>query len=589
MKKRGKNGSYFMRLIGGSRIWSRFFSGEAGSAGGKNGFSLREDALFSQGLLGSLYGTSCRFAARARAFCAAYAEKSKIFSALSSFLRGVLDTSVGSVGVFLFFTGLYSAAAFFVKLYAGNPGDTFDVIYSAVIALMGLLLMPVRRSLLGCVRQGILTSYITEEMLAVSSFALDTEKPGKAHIGWAVLLGTVAGLAGFVFSPIGILLSLLASAGVAVVIYSPEGGLYISVFLLPFLPPYVSAAAAVLAGISYLFKLLVGKRNFYLTTADIFVFLFTLAIGLAGLTTPFGYEYTAVTILTVAVLYILCVNLMRSGEQLYRLMCALNSGALILALCCIFSFFFPDELGAFGAAISEKSSYVTMLPLLLPASLCAVFYKGAFSSGIITCLAIYAAVVLTFSEWLYIAAIIVTALFFLCAFRKRIGIIVGAALSVAAVMVLFGTGIINGELFTVTFGSAAETDTALKYSLWGIGFGKDAFTFAFRSAGYGEAVPTDLYSAITVSGGILSLALFGAMLALLLRRGISVMSGNTVKIFKYPSAAALSVVCSLALYGLFGGVWQSHDNILLFAVMCGCISSLPRIYEREVGEEYEIR
>lgn len=589
MKKRGKIGSLFLRLTGGSRIWSRFFSGEAINAAGQNGSLLKEDAVFSDSLLGSLYGTASRFASRVRTFCATYAEKSRIFSALSSFFRGLLDTSVGSVGVFLFFTGLYSAAAFFVKLYAGNPGDTFNVVYSAVIAFMGLLLMPVRRSLLGCIRQGILTSYITEEMLAVSSFALDTEKTGKMRIGWAVLLGTVAGALGFAVSPLTILLSVLGIAFLAVIVYSPEGGLYVSVFLLPFVSPYVSGAVAVLAGVSYLFKLLVGKRNFYLTAADIFVFLFTLAMVAAGLTTPFGYEDTAVTVLTVAVLYILCANLIRGGEQLYRLMKAVNSGALILALCCIYSFFFPDELGALGAVISEKSNYVTMLPLLLPASLCAAFNKGAFSSGVITCLAIYTAVALTFSEWLYIAAIIVTTLFLLCAFRKRIGIILGGALSVAAVMVLFGTGIINGELLDVTFGSAAETDTALKYSLWGIGFGKDAFTFAFRSAGYGSSVPTDLYSAIIIAGGILSLTLFAVMLALLLRRGVSVMTGKTVKIFRYPAAAALSVLCAAALYGFFGGVWALPANILLFAVACGCISSLPRIYEREVGEEYEIK
>ncbi|MBO5403043.1 MAG: hypothetical protein J6A85_07740 [Clostridia bacterium] len=588
MKARGKNGSYFSRLIGGSRIWSRFFSVDSVSSHRENG-SLREENMFSQSLLGSLYGTAARFAARARTFCASYAEKSKIFSALSSFFRGLMDTSVSSVGVFLFFTAMYSAAMYVVKLYAGRPADTFDLIYSVVIALMGIFLLPVRRSLLGCVRQGILTSYITEEMLAVSSFALDTEKQGKKHVGWAVLFGTVAGLAGFLFSPLDIVLFLLAVALCAVVIYSPEGGLYISAFLLPFVPSYVSASVAVLAGISYLLKLLVGKRNFYLTTADIFVFLFTLAMGAAGITTPFGSESTAVTVLTVAVLYILCVNLMRSGDQLFRLMRALNSGALMLALCCIFSFFFPDELGAFGAAVSEKINYVTMLPLLLPASLCVTFVRGAFSSGLITVFAIYTAVALTFSEWLYIAAIVITVLFLVSSFRKRVGIILGGALSVGGVMVLFGTGIINGEMLNVTLGSAAETATAWKYAPWGIGFGEKAFNFAFRSTGYGDAVPTDLYSAITVAGGVLSLLLFAVMLTLLLRRGMSVMKGKTVKIFKYPAAAALSAVCAFVLYGFFGGTWDLFANILLFAVTCGCMSCLPRVYEREVGEEYEIK
>lgn len=156
-------------------------------------------------------------------------------------------------------------------------------------------------------------------------------------------------------------------------------------------------------------------------------------------------------------------------------------------------------------------------------------------------------------------------------------------------MVLFGTGIIKGEMLNVTFGSAAETATAWKYAPWGIGFGEKAFNFAFRSTGYGNALPTDLYSAITIAGGILSLLLFVVMLMLLLRRGISVMKGKTVKIFKYPAAASLSTLCAVTLYGFFGGIWALFANILLFAVTCGCMSCLPRIYEREVGEEYEIK
>lgn len=588
MKRRGKIGSYFSRLFGGSRIWSRLFPDTGISAQGKKSGVLKEDALLSGGMLGSLYSKIAGYAAKARIFLAAFAEESRVISRLSAFCRWVLDTSVGSVGVFLFFVGLYSAAAFLIKLYADDAGDILDLVYSAVIAFIGLILMPVRRSLLGCIRRGRLTSYITEEMLAVSPFALDTEVQAGKRIGWAVLFGTVAGIAGFFVSPLNIILFLLALAGVAIVFYSPEGGLYVSVFLLPFASPWVSAIVALIAVVSYIYKLLIGKRNFYLTAADIFVFLFMVSLSVAGLVTPFAYKETIPVILTVAALYLLCANLMRSGAQLYRLMSALNSGTLILALCCIFSVLFGGELGALGAYISDKSAYLFMLPILLPAALCTAFSRGVFSSGTVCCIAVFVAVILTFSEWMYLAVIGVTALFLLVCFRKRIGIIFGALISAGAVMVLFATGIINGNMYIPDMGSSAVADTMLKYGLYGVGFGKDAFTFAFRSAGYADSVDTDLYSALVIAGGWFAVTLFVIAVVFLLRRGLSSVSGKMHGVPKFSASAAIAFVCVLALCGAFGGTWHSPSIILLFSVMCGALSGLPRIYEREAGQTNEI-
>lgn len=585
MKNRGKIGSYISRLTGGSRIWSRFFSGSGASAENGSGTLLKEDALFARSTLGALYNKTAHLAARIRAFCAVCAEQSRVVSITASLCRALLDTSVGSFGVFLFFTGLYSAAAYFVKLYAGTGEDVLSLVYSAVIAFSGLLLMPFRRSLITCIGDSVLTSYVAREMFGVSSYALNEKRPPKKRLAWAVLFGTVAGVLGFFVSPLKILLTLLALAALAVIVYSPEGGLYISLFLLPFASAGLSAAVALAAGISYLFKLLVGKRNFYFTAADIFVLLFIVFAFVAGTVTPFGIENFGLIVLTVAVLYILCANLIRSGDQLYRLMSAVNSGALILALCCIFSYLFPGELGEFGKYIGEKSAYASLLPILLPAALSTAFSRGVFSSGTFTCVAIYAASALTFSEWMYLAVICTTALYLVSAFRKRMGIVFGAAISCGAVLVLFGTGIIKGELFTEIPVYTAASRTAWKYLFSGAGFGEKAFTFAFRSAGYGSAVSSDLYSSLIISGGILLLLLFAVAVVLVLRRGIFAVSGRIYGRFRYSSASAVAILCSVLLCGFFGGLWSQWENVLLFSAVCGCLCSLPRIYDREAGEE----
>ncbi|MBO7216672.1 MAG: hypothetical protein J6V84_06720, partial [Clostridia bacterium] len=282
MLRRGKIGSYISRLTGGSRIWSRFFSGKGETPQAKSDALLKEDNLLESSMLGYLYKKFTAVASRARRFCALHAEKSRVVSITASLCRALLDTSVGSFGVFLFFTGLYSAAAFFVKLYAGSEYDLFSLIYSAVIAFSGLLLMPLRRSMITCISDGILTSYVAREMFSVSRYALEERRPPKKRLAWAVLFGTVTGVLGFFVSPLNILLFLLAVAAFAVIIYSPEGGLYISLFLLPFADIRISACVALTAGVSYLFKLLIGKRNFYFTAADIFALLFAFSAFIAG-------------------------------------------------------------------------------------------------------------------------------------------------------------------------------------------------------------------------------------------------------------------------------------------------------------------
>ena len=585
MLKRGKIGSYISRLTGGSRIWSRFFSGKGLTAQSANEALLKEDSLLQSSMLGSLYKKLTHGAARVRRFCAYHAEQSRVVSITASLCRALLDTSVGSFGVFLFFTGLYSAAAFFVKMYAGNEYDVFSLIYSAVIAFSGLLLLPLRRSMVTCISDGILTSYVAKEMFSVSRFALEEKRPPKKRMAWGVLFGTVAGVLGFFVSPLNILLFLLAVAAFAVIIYSPEGGLYISLFLLPFADIRISACVAITAGVSYLFKLLIGKRNFYFTTADIFALLFAFSAYIAGKVTPFGYENIGITVLTVAVLYILCANLMRSSEQLYRLMSVVNSGALILDLCCIFAFLFKGELGALGDYLVQKSANAVLLPILLPAALSTAFSRGAFSSGVIACGAIYAAAALSFSEWMYLAVIITTAIYFVFAFRKRMGIIFGAAVSCAAVLVLFSTGMIDGVMFSGIPVYPFSASVAWKYLFSGAGLGDKAFTFAFKSAGQASAVRGDMYSALIIGGGILFLALFAFTAVLLLRRGLIFASGKTAGKLKHSAAAACATFCTLLLCGIFGGVWNMWENILLFSAVCGCMCGLPRIYDREAGDE----
>ena len=79
--------------------------------------------------------------------------------------------------------------------------------------------------------------------------------------------------------------------------------------------------------------------------------------------------------------------------------------------------------------------------------------------------------------------------------------------------------------------------------------------------------------------------LFAATVVMILRRGLITVSGKTTGKLKHSAAAAVATLFSLLLCGIFGGVWNMWENTLLFSAVCGCICGLPRIYDREAGDE----
>ncbi len=109
MKGERGNGAFLARLAAESRILSRLSSDNRGKPGA-SGFTLREDDLLGKGLLGTVGAKADRAFSAVKRACASATESSRIISAFRRAAVGLLDTSVGSIGVVLLFFGVYSAA-----------------------------------------------------------------------------------------------------------------------------------------------------------------------------------------------------------------------------------------------------------------------------------------------------------------------------------------------------------------------------------------------------------------------------------------------------------------------------------------------
>ena len=575
MKGERGNGAFLARLAAESRILSRLSSDNRGKPGA-SGFTLREDDLLGKGLLGTVGAKADRAFSAVKRACASATESSRIISAFRRAAVGLLDTSVGSIGVFLLFFGLYSAAVYLIRQYAGEHPDIFDPVFSAVVALAGLLLTPVKKSLLGCIKGSLLPSYMTGEIFSVSDFALEREHSPVRRTMSAVLLGSVTGALCFLVSPADILLFIIFTATVSVVLYSPEGGLVFAAFLLPFAGDAAAAVLAVSAA-GYLFKLLRGKRNLYIGTADLFVILCAGFVIVSGLCSPFPDVSLAGHCLCAAAGYFLASNLIRTSAQLKRLYGALCSGGLIAALAFIIGRCFPDGLAFTGISAGALSGFAPFLPLLLPAAACLASREESGASHTLTFALILAGTVASVSEGQYLAAICCLAVYGLIAMRRPMLAMLTASFAAVSVVFLFAFGIIPGSMFTLPVYGESLTALISGYFYTGIGIGGLSARLA-PAAG----IVTDTYTGILLTGGILTAVTFAAAEMFLLRRAI-VAALNCGSDLKKPVGAAASMLILFAAGGVFVNFFSNPVIAAVFAVICGCASALPRICDRETG------
>ena len=143
--------------------------------------------------------------------------------------------------------------------------------------------------------------------------------------GASVLLGIATGVFTFVVHPISILLFLFMCIAIVLIMYAPEIGVLICLFGLPFFSFLENPTLALLAFvfvtfISYVVKLIRGKRIFKIELMDFSVVFFLILIYLSGAISVGGRDSLASASIAciLGFIYFLIVNLIRTEKWLKR-------------------------------------------------------------------------------------------------------------------------------------------------------------------------------------------------------------------------------------------------------------------------------
>lgn len=273
----------------------------------------------------------------AKHFVARGIENSLFCEKVRSFFASVLNTSLRSLGVFFLAFGFYGVLMFLLTNYAIDrlPAVELSHLYVDVaVMLLSLPLIVLRKPLHQAFAESRLCNIFLFGLLGIrrerSDSALNCRGIASST---AFILGTFFGITTLIFPPIAVLSFFFTVAVGYIVLVSPESGIVLVAFLLPFVPSDFLGFLMIYIVISFCIKLMRGKRTLSLDLKDYAVLLFGAVVLLGGAFSIDKLSFTySVKLLSYLLAYILIVNLVRSRKWLERLKSAFVLSVIIAAL-----------------------------------------------------------------------------------------------------------------------------------------------------------------------------------------------------------------------------------------------------------------
>ena len=583
-----------------------------------------EQNAYSEGQVTAYFkGTSKSraFFRRVREKVSGAVETSLFLGKLRSGISALAHIPVKIYGRFFLSFGVYTLLVYFIKALLpsmGKPDDDYLVIGLAM-CIITVPLHFTRLTLAKAVRYGRIPSTLFVEGFGFRDESFEgSPKHKHKGTGAAVILGLVAGVATFAVHPFAILMSMLAFVLVVLIVNTPEIGVLISIFFLPFLlmldhPTAYLAAILLTTTVSYVIKLIRGKRIFKLELIDLFVIVFMVLIYMSGNISVGGEESHKAALLACVMMtaYFLIKNLVKTERWLKRCVLAfVGSGTIIAAygvLQYVLGYAVNDWIDTtYFTDIYGRATSVFDNPNYLAAYLCAVFPFALYC----TCsrntakeralymwasILIAACVVFTWSRGAWIAIILSTVVFFMMRSRKTVRYIVAAIFALPVLYFVLPDNIVNRFM---SIGNLADSSTLYRVYTWlgsirmakdylwgGIGFGESAFSQVYPSYSYagieGAVHSHSLYIQILISMGIGGLICFAIIMFLFAQKSFEYIKQPYNDNTRTVTAAALMSIFAMLIMGLFDYVWYNYTVFFAFWLVMAISVTAVSVGNRE--------
>lgn len=528
-------------------------------------------------------------------------------------------------GVALIIFGLFSLLAYFASAHLPMiPYKTGTATLVCAILCVGfsLPLLLSRQSMQTFFEKSLIVGNIFFDFFGMRRSGDTAVQPSRARFG--ILLGVALGVLGFFVSPITILAILFIVTFCSFVMSTPEFGLYVLIFILPFMsvfghPSILLCALIILCYISYLRKLLIGKRSFRFRPCDLFVMLFGvfyLGGGIFSFASGTDSYKSALAYFCIISVYFLAVNLMTNKRVVDNAMRALVMSGFIVSVLGIIQggagYVTSDWLdtsayqyisGRITTAFNNPNVLASYLIIVIPFALVYTFERSRnatnniFNALTLVCLA--AALVFTWSRGAWVG--IAIGLLMLCTFVfRRSPKLIVAIFAWIPNLLLFAPQSVWQRIASIFSFLGNDVDSSINYrfTVWrdslrlfadnifgGIGVGSASFSEAYieyASIGAENALHShNLFLQIGIEVGVFALILFVLVLIYTYRNCYSMEFVANQSRVRGVCLASFCSLTALLVNGMADYVWYNYRICFLFFLVLGICNATYRIATEE--------
>lgn len=524
-------------------------------------------------------------------------EQTKFAKAYYTLSSNMLAVSSRVYGTFLLTFGLYIILVYLVKHFAfSEMGEELaDIVLSGAMILAALPIFIIDRSLSSLLRSSRLTGYLLTKVFGIRSAMLKPcESTGKGYVA-ALILGLVCGSLTIFFSPFSVLTLLVVILAVMVVLGSPEFGVTLLLFLIPFLNDNALLFAVSVVLVSLLFKVFTLKRTLHFKGIDYAVLLFCVLVfffGVFSYRQPSGIK-SAISLFTFALSYFAVSQLVTTSQMFFCCVRSFLISNLITSIITLLQFLSGVEAIPYTEyiAINFQSDYsvVMLIVVALPLLLGRIYYASSKMIATIALLIATFAIALLPPDSYWLTAVVV---FFISLFViSKKGFLVVFFIAFAGIaaynfflseeMRLASVEIINTVLhpFKALINSEAMLFT---HSFEGVGFGNSSYIFANISNEL-QTVPSPIssFSYLFTSGGIITALTYVVILVTNAVNSVSACYNGTSKRLKIMVKVFSCSAIGMIIEGFSRNYFIGDRLTLFFWLIFGLIAAGNNCLEKE--------
>jgi len=481
-------------------------------------------------------------------------ESSIVFGLYTSIVRYLLSVKLRVYGTAMVTFFMYAAAIGLFGYFTGDAsGIPVDFVLYILLGAAAVPLTTSKSSLYNVLRR----SPIGKGILSFTGNREDGYEP-KAPCGrsnFAFLIGMVFGLATFVVPASSILELVFRMVWMLAVIHSPEFGIVSICFLMPFDSTMVLVAEIAVIIVSFVFKLILGKRTVKLEAVDIAALMFALMMLVGGVFSISSASMKPMLVyLCFMSVYFLIVSLMRSGEWLKRCVLATVSAGAIVAVYGVFQYMtgmigystqwldsemFEDISGRAISTLENPNVLGEYLVMIIPMAAVMFLFRYTDVHRRFAAFAVFgcmcACLVVTWSRGAWLGMIFAAIIFCFIWSSRTLHMIWPMLLAIPFLPTILPDNIMSR---ITSIGNLADSSTAYRFNIWlgtikmlpdrilsGIGIGNDAWNMVYPDyalPGMDAAQHShSLFFQIWVELGLVALVIFLVFIVMLFMSNFS--------------------------------------------------------------------